>query len=139
MRRSIMIVGIACLALAILVWLYLPTLSRYRTLKMQQEQMERDISDLDEKIKELIEEKQLLQSDVQYIEKVIRDEMGLVKPGEVVYKFITDKLKPKTEPPAMIDVPATVQEVPAEPAKTPAQASSPEKPEAAVAANKAVE
>jgi cell division protein FtsB len=97
MRRSFVIVGIGILVMAIFVWIYLPTLSRYRNLKTQQEQMERNIADLDEKIKALVEEKELLQNDVQYIEKVIRDEMGLVKPGEVVYKFVTDKLQPKTE------------------------------------------
>ncbi|MFA6599513.1 MAG: septum formation initiator family protein [Candidatus Omnitrophota bacterium] len=121
MRRSVLIVGIGVLVIALAVWIYLPTLSRYRTLKMQQEQMERSIADLDERIKELTEEKELLQSDVQYIEKVIRDEMGLVKPGEVVYKFVTEKLKPKTAAPATA-APAEAEKIEASPAAAPVPA-----------------
>jgi cell division protein FtsB len=125
MRRSFVIVGIGVLVMAIFVWLYLPTLSRYRNLKMQQEQMERNIADLDEKIKALVEEKELLQNDVQYIEKVIRDEMGLVKPGEVVYKFVTDKIKPKNENAGPVPQVPMLVAAPPEPAASESPAAKP--------------
>lgn len=101
MRRSLIVVGIAVLVLCLFVWVYLPALTRYHDLRAQQEQIEKEIAQLDEKIKALMEEKMLLQNDVQYIEKIIREEMGLVKPGEEVYKFITDNLNtPSQKPPA---------------------------------------
>jgi cell division protein FtsB len=99
-RRSFIVVGFVFLVLLIFAAVYLPTLSRYRNLKMQQEQIEREIGELDEKIKALVEERELLQNDVQYIEKIIRDQMGLVKPGEVVYKFIEENLKTPHSVPA---------------------------------------
>jgi cell division protein FtsB len=42
---------------------------------------------LQEQIQALQREKQLLQNDKNYLEMVVRQEMGLVKPGEVVYEF----------------------------------------------------
>ena len=66
------------------------------TLAIQQLKMidlSKQETELAEKINSVIEEReqlkkeiQLLQTD-QYIERVARDELGLVKPGELVYKF----------------------------------------------------
>lgn len=77
----------------IFFWVYLPSLSRWRDLKTKQEEIERQIRDLGAKIKTLKEERGLLKGDVSYLEKVIRDELGLVKPGEIVYKFVPDEAK----------------------------------------------
>jgi cell division protein FtsB len=71
-------------------WLYLPSLTKYRDLKLKQEELDKQIEKLTEQITEIREERDLLKNDVEYLEKVIRDEMGLVKPGEIVYKFVQD-------------------------------------------------
>lgn len=71
-------------------WLYLPSLTKYRDLKLKQEELDKQIEKLTEQITEIREERNLLKNDVEYLEKVIRDEMGLVKPGEIVYKFVQD-------------------------------------------------
>jgi cell division protein FtsB len=84
------------IALFVFFWVYLPTLSKYRDLKTRQEEIEAQIETLETKIKEVREERDLLKNDVDYLEKVIRDELGLVKPGEIVYKFVKDKPSSET-------------------------------------------
>ena len=56
----------------------------------------REITKLDKKIAELEEtnknlrvEIQALKEDPFYIEKVARDNLGLIKPGEIIYKIIS--------------------------------------------------
>ncbi len=62
--------------------------------------MAQELASVDEKIKLLQEERDLLKNDVTYLEKVIRDELGLVRPGETVYKFVSDgKSKAQDAPP----------------------------------------
>ncbi len=71
-------------------WLYLPSLTKYRDLKLKQEELDQQIEKLTQQITDIREERDLLKNDVEYLEKVIRDELGLVKPGEIVYKFVQD-------------------------------------------------
>ena len=78
-------------------WIYLPALSKYQDLKVRQEGMDLQIKELEQKIADIQEERNLLKTDVSYLEKIIRDELGLVKPGEIVYKFVPDQ-DPKTVP-----------------------------------------
>ena len=90
MRRSIVYVSSAVLLIVILIWVYLPVVSKYRELKIQEEKMTLEIETLTEKVLSLEEEKHLLQNDVNYLERVIRQEMGLVRPGEAVYKIVEE-------------------------------------------------
>lgn len=78
-------------------WVYLPVLSKYRDLKVEEEKLNREYEALQVKISTLEEEKRLLREDVTYLEKIIRDEMGLVKPGETVYKFVTEDQEPRAK------------------------------------------
>ena len=66
---------------------YFPSYSRYRELKIEAEKLELQVQDLQKKIQELQTEKQLMRNDKSYLESVIRKELGLVEPGEVVYEF----------------------------------------------------
>lgn len=86
-RPSLYLVG-GILVCVIFVWLYLPTLTRFRELKSTEDKIRREIDDLNSKIADLEEERDLLKNDLGYIEKVIREELGLVKPDEIVYKFV---------------------------------------------------
>lgn len=99
MRKPIIWVWIFFAGLVIFFWVYLPTLSRYQDLKSQQDQLEVQIKDLDAKVRDIREERDRLKNDVDYLERVIRDELGLVKPGEIVYKFVKD---PKPSSPTTI-------------------------------------
>lgn len=123
MKKPFFALWILTLALFIFSWVYLPGISKYRDLTIKQEQIENEIKVLDEKLKSVREERDLLKNDVQYLEKVIRDELGLVKPGEVVYKFVPEQAAPapKTE-----EAPATPAIVPpGAPAPKPATAKNP--------------
>lgn len=82
-------------------WIYLPALSRYQDLKTRQEGIDIQSKNLQTKVKDIREERDLLKNDVGYLEKVIREELGLVKPGEIVYKFVAEKPVPK--PPALVE------------------------------------
>lgn len=121
MKKPFFALWILTLALFIFSWIYLPGISKYRDLKIKQEEIEEDLRLMEEKVKAIREERDLLKNDVQYLEKVIRDELGLVKPGEVVYKFVPEP--PKKETPAPLPVPASVTpsavELPAKPKAPP--------------------
>ena len=91
MRKPFVLIwGLTALAL-IFFWVYLPVLSKYRDLKIQQEKTAKEMTQLDEKIRALQEERDLLKNDMNYLERVIRDELGLVRPGETVYKFVQEQ------------------------------------------------
>ena len=98
-------------AFLVFCWVYLPTLSRYRELKMQEEEIEREIGALEGKIEDLQEERDLLKTDKEYLERVIRDELGLAKPGEVVYKFVTEESPVATTPPELPEAPEKAVEI----------------------------
>jgi len=75
----------------ILCWIYLPSITRYRELKSDEERLNQKIQEIDAQIRTLADERHLLQTDVAYLEKVIREELGFVKPGEIVYELVTKK------------------------------------------------
>lgn len=90
MKRVVLFFAVFFLLALLFFWGYFPTLSHYRELKFQEEEIDKKIEELDLKIQALEEERNLLKNDVEYLEKVIRGELGLVKPGEIVYKFVED-------------------------------------------------
>ncbi|MBM3224390.1 MAG: septum formation initiator family protein [Candidatus Tectomicrobia bacterium] len=51
------------------------------------ERLARDIEIIDQKNATLAREVQRLRSDLGYIEKIAREELGLVRPGEIVFEF----------------------------------------------------
>lgn len=56
-------------------------------LAQQETQLKARMKEVTEQRKELEEEISLLHTD-EYIERVARDELGLVKPGEYIYKGV---------------------------------------------------
>lgn len=104
MRKSYLFVALFVGLIAIVFGIYFPVLTKYRNLKMEEEALDQKITEVDKKIQALMEERELLKNDRDYIEKVIRQELGLVKPGEIIYKFVTDPPKPKTPSPSLAEV-----------------------------------
>jgi cell division protein FtsB len=94
MNKNFIFLWVGIVALIIFFWVYFPTLSRYRELKIEEEGMDKQIKVYEKSIRALEEEKHLLKNDPEYLEKVIRDELGLVRPGEIVYKFVPEKSTP---------------------------------------------
>lgn len=91
LKRLFYFIAIAVAVLLVLYWVYFPSISRYRELKLEEEKLTKRIEEIDAQIKSLSTERNLLQTDVAYLEKVIREELGFVKPGEIVYELITKK------------------------------------------------
>lgn len=76
-----------------LFFLYFPSLSKFLKLKRQEEGLDRQIAQLELKVKDLEKEAHLMKNEPGHLEQVMRKEMGLVKPGEVVYKVIPEEVK----------------------------------------------
>ena len=78
---------------AFLAVIYLPSYTKYQELKREDEKLAENIQELQVQNDQLKKEAKLLQTDIKYLEKVLREELGLVKPGEVVYKFVRNDKK----------------------------------------------
>lgn len=91
LKKFFAVLAVALAAVLILCWIYLPSITRYRELKSEEERLNQKIREIDAQIKVLADERHLLQTDVAYLEKVIREELGFVKPGEIVYELVTQK------------------------------------------------
>jgi len=63
-------------------------------LKREREQVQTHITQLRENREKLIAEKNRLENDLEYIEKLARERFRMAKPGEKVFKVISGK-KPK--------------------------------------------
>jgi len=88
MFKKIFLLSLIFGSIIFLVAIYLPSFTQYRELKRQDEQLAQEISELKVVNNALEKEAQLLRTDVKYLEKVVREDLGLVKPGEVVYKLV---------------------------------------------------
>ena len=78
MRKPFIILWILAALLLGFYIFYLPALTKYRDLKMREDEMQRQIESLNAKIAVLTEEKNRLQNDPEYVERVIRNELGLI-------------------------------------------------------------
>ena len=91
LKKFFAVLAIALAVVLVLCWIYLPSITRYRELRSEEERLNQKIQEIDTQIKTLADERHLLQTDVAYLEKVIREELGFVKPGEIVYELVTKK------------------------------------------------
>lgn len=81
------IVGIG-LSIGYIFW---PQFMKYEELKRNEKSLELRIEGEQEKNIRLRQEEYSLRTDPEYVEKVAREKLGLVKPGEIIYKFEEDK------------------------------------------------
>ena len=94
-----------CIIAAGLFLLFFPVISKYLDLRRSEDKSNSELRDLETKIKDLQKENYLIRHDVNHLEQLMRDELRLVKPGEVVYKLVSEdsnesKVKPDTLKPA---------------------------------------
>ncbi|MDP3921325.1 MAG: septum formation initiator family protein [Candidatus Omnitrophota bacterium] len=90
MSRKYLLLVVVTAAVLLFFWVYFPALSRYREIMMQEDAILTELEDLNQKIDDLMRERDLMRNDVAHLTKVIREELGLVKPGEVVYKVVVE-------------------------------------------------
>ena len=75
----------------IIAVVFLPSYSKMQDLKQKNQEFSQRIHDLEVKDKKLEEERRLLLTDPDYLEKVARERMGLIRDGEKVYKIVPAK------------------------------------------------
>lgn len=77
----------------VIVWagsIFYPKFKMIHELGNKQNQLEEKIDADEEILRHLREKQQRLLNDPRFVEKIAREELGLAKPGEVVYKFTDD-------------------------------------------------
>ncbi|MDE2027321.1 MAG: septum formation initiator family protein [Candidatus Omnitrophica bacterium] len=72
----------------IILALFLPSYFTLRDLKHKNREFGRRIKVLEEQNKKFEEVRKELETNPEYVEKVGRETMGLIRPGETVYKII---------------------------------------------------
>jgi len=84
----------------------------YRIWKQKREigRLEQTIQTLRYKQEKLKREVVLLQTDPEYIEKIAREEYGMIKEGEILYKIVTSPREHEGEEEDGSDEPSTKQE-----------------------------
>jgi cell division protein FtsB len=87
LKNAFLLFAVAFIVLVI----FLPTFSRWQDLKQKDRDYQAEIKALEIEHKALLEEKKLLEEDPDYLEKVARERMGLIREGEVVYHLTPSK------------------------------------------------
>ena len=88
LKNAFLLFAVAFVVLVI----FLPTFSKWQDLKQKDRDYQAEIKALELKHKALLKEQKLLEEDPDYLEKVAREKMGLIKKGEVVYQLTPEVL-----------------------------------------------
>ena len=83
-------IGLFIVAFVILL-LFLPSYTQMQDLRSKNHQYKKQIEELSKEQARLLEEEKRLKTDPEYLEKVVRQEMGVIKKGEVIYRVVPDK------------------------------------------------
>lgn len=82
------IIVLSVLGLILLGVIFIPGYLRIKRLARQNRELERQIKEIKQANRRLEEEQEKLESDPVYLEKVLREKLGLAKEGEIVYKVL---------------------------------------------------
>ena len=85
------------LVLFILGAIYLPGFTKYLRLRHKESELQHEIDTLRTEIAKLNQEGRLLKTDLTRLEEVVREELGLVKPGETVIKVVEEEAPQPSE------------------------------------------
>ena len=72
----------------LIVSVFLPSYSKMQELKLRNQIYAKRIEELEIKNKKLEQERGFLKNNPEYLEKVAREKMGLIRQGETVYKIV---------------------------------------------------
>ena len=93
MERAKLNIIVAIGVLVVLVAMLLPGYTKLQDLLAENKRLERRVAELTESIGTLKEEKDKLESDFLYIEKVARDKLGVVREDELIIKEKPDNTR----------------------------------------------
>ena len=86
LKNAFILFAVAFVILAI----FLPQFSRVQDIRERDRENQQRITNLLKENDRLTEEQRRLEDDPEYLEKVAREKMGLIREGEVVYKLMPD-------------------------------------------------
>lgn len=96
MKIRLFIFAISIIVLiALFVIFYLPGYSHYQELATREADLREEVATYKTTNEKIIDELELLRTDISYLEKLVRDRMGLVKPGEEIYKIVEEEVPAK--------------------------------------------
>ncbi len=81
--RALLIMGVVSL----LVYIFAREISHVYALHVENEKIKVETKELVIKNEELTRKINFIEKDKQYVEKIIREELGMIKKGEKVYRF----------------------------------------------------
>ena len=90
--KIFIIIGVCVFIIVLFICIYVPGYSRYQELKQKEATLLEQIEEFKIRNEKIYREIERLKTDVTHLEKILRDEMGLVKPGEMVYKVVEEPL-----------------------------------------------
>lgn len=96
MKRLLKVLALLAI-FVILFFLYFPALSKYLKLRREEEGLNQQVAELTKKIEALKKEEYLIKNEPEHLERLVRRELGLVKPGEVVYKVVPVEKQPSSD------------------------------------------
>ena len=86
----VFLVAAAALVAVILVRFFMPKFQEERRLRARLEEARQDVRRTAEQQRELKLKQERLREDPRYVEKIAREDLGLAKPGETVFRFVEE-------------------------------------------------
>ena len=80
----------AALVVVIVVRFFMPKFQEERRLRARLEEARQDVRRTAETLRDLKLKQERLREDPRYVEKIAREELGLAKPGETVFRFVDE-------------------------------------------------
>ena len=87
MERAIIRVVLVIVVVCLIVYLFAREMTQVYALKQENDKVVMESLKLEKANNELTKKIELIQSDDAYMEKIIRQELGMIKKGEKVYRF----------------------------------------------------
>ena len=87
MERTIIRIILVITAVSLMVYLFAREITQVYALHQENEKVKVESLKLEKANNELMKKIELIESDDSYKEKVIRQELGMIKKGEKVYRF----------------------------------------------------
>ena len=89
-------IAFVILGIALVGYIFYPQVTRWRELKERELKLEEEVRFNDQRLRHLRDKQGELMNDPRKVERIARDQLGLAKPGETIYKFGD---QPATNPP----------------------------------------
>lgn len=87
MQRALIRVFLVIVVACLMVYLFAREMTQVYALNQENDKVTVESLKLEKANNELVKKIELIQSDDAYMEKIIRQELGMIKKGEKVYRF----------------------------------------------------